>query len=164
MGHISERAAEILARKLSEGGLAGRVAEALSAAGYAVGEYGELTPLRYRIPFETIEKHTLASFPVLLVYCREIRNEMAEKFRSFSGISKLVVEIGISRENLDELHAEVQAFLHSVAEILRESQGAWDADIYFGGAYEVEIGQIRRGGRHFVQRAEFQVPVWSRKN
>jgi hypothetical protein len=164
MAHISERAAEILARKLSGAGLAGRVAEALAAGGIPAGEYGELTPLRYRISFEALEKHTLASFPVLLVYCREIRNEMAEKFRSFSGVSKLVVEIGVSRENLDELHAEAQAFIDSAAEILRESQGAWDADIYFGGAYEVEIGQIRRGGRHFVQRVEFQVPVWSRKN
>ena len=74
------------------------------------------------------------------------------------------MEVAVSSESLEELYAGLHGFVQSVVGVLEESRGAWSNEIYFGGGYKVEIGQIRRGGRHFVQRAECRIPVWIRKN
>jgi len=165
MAHLGELAAGLLAGKLRDGDeLAGRVAAVLGEGVGASLRLDGMTLLPYRAPMELLEKHTLANYPVVLVYCREMGNELTEKFRSFSGSAKLVVEAAVSSESLEELSAGIHGFVQALVGILEDNRGEWTNEIYFGGGYEMEIGPVRRGGRHFVQKAECEIPVWIRKN
>lgn len=157
---IASKAAKQLAGYLQEdAGLPRAVAAMAAAAEFELPAIeAEQIQLRHA-GMEVIEKALAFKYPQVLVYQERIRNELKEKFRRFSGTVDLVVEIRLSEERIEELEGKLGAYVDAVAEILWGKRGEWSQGVYYGGAYEVAMEAVKKGGAHFVQRARVTVPV-----
>ena len=100
-------------------------------------------------------------YPLVLVYCERIRNELIEKFRSFSGPARMVVEVRLTHDRLDGLDEVTEAYIDAVTQVLDRSRGDWGGGMYYGGGYEADFGAVRRGGRGFLRAAavKFEIHV-----
>jgi hypothetical protein len=108
---------------------------------------------------EVAEKTSGVRYPVLYVYCEKVKNELKEKFRTFSGTVDLAVEIRVSHEHMNELQESLQTYVEAVTEVLDKKRGYWTQGIFYTGGYEIHYGAIKRGGRNFIQSAKVELTV-----
>lgn len=98
-------------------------------------------------------------YPQILIHCSKTKNLLTEKFRKFSGVVEVAVEIRVSHDRLSEVDRLTQIYTGAVAAILEDCRGELGECVFFGGRYEIEFGAAKKGGRHFVQITKVHVPV-----
>jgi len=95
------------------------------------------------------------------VYCEKISNTLVEKFRTFSGTAQMAIEVRHSQDQLDGLQDAVELYADAVMQTLNSGRGDWGDGMFYGGAYDVSFGPIKKGGRNFIQVAKvtFEIGV-----
>lgn len=115
------------------------------------------------VAFDLSEKSLVVKYPVVHVYVDRIRNELKEKFRTFSGKVRTVAEVRVSHDRLEGIEERLRLYVDAVTNVLDGNRGCWGEGAFFGGQYQVDIDPVRRGGSHFVQVAKvvFEVDLSS---
>ena len=155
LGLSSVATHKVLGRLQGSGGLT-TVLQALSP------DAPELTDEQFlarQMKPEVIDKHLQTCYPLVLVYCTRVLNKQAEKFRSFSGVVEIAIELKVSSERLDVLTDQVQLLADGVQQVLSGARGDWDDGMLYGGGYDVSFGPVRTGGRGFVQDAKIELAL-----
>jgi hypothetical protein len=146
----TKRVTEIL---IQPTGLPFHAAEVLEREGIQLGELSAGQVMAQNVAFELAERTTGVKYPCFYVYCEKITNQLREKFRTFSGKARMVVDVRVSKDHLESLDGELQSYVEAVTRVLDSQRGNWEQGIFFGGAYEVAFGSIKHGGRNYVQSA-----------
>ncbi len=110
---------------------------------------------------ELLGRAVQVHFPAIYVYCEKLNNTLKEKFASFSGTARLVVEIRCSQDRIEGLEQQLDRYVDTTCGVLDRSRGAWQDGAFYNGAYEVLYGPVRHGGKNFIQIAKvsFEVQV-----
>jgi len=58
------------------------------------------------------------ALPAVNVYCEKIANQLVEKFRTFSGISQMAIEVRHSQDRLEGLQDTVELYASAVMQTL----------------------------------------------
>jgi hypothetical protein len=108
---------------------------------------------------EIIERSTQTQYPAVLAYCDKLTNSLKEKFRTFSGIGKMVIEVRCSQDRLEGLERALEQYADGVCAVLDGSRGDWQDGAFYTGGYELSFGAVRHGGRNFLQTAKISFEV-----
>lgn len=108
---------------------------------------------------ELLERALQVTYPTIYVYCDKLDNTLQEKFTSFSGKVRLVIDIRCSRDRLDGLEQELSRISDAVCRVLDGARGTWQDGAFFAGAYEITYGAVRHGGKNFLQIAKVILDV-----
>ena len=113
---------------------------------------------------DLIERSAAMRYPEMQVYCDKVVNRLTEKFRSFSGAAHMVIELRHSQDRIEGIEQVVETYVEAATGVLRSSRGDWGDGMFYGGAYEVSFGPVKRGGRHFIQAAKITFEIGVSKN
>lgn len=152
------RTAELLT---APAGLNGALAEMSEGSGVSLPGIEGKQILTQNVAAELAEKSLEWRYPAITIYCEKIRNELKEKFRTFSGLVQLTVEVRVTHDRLDGLETAAETYASAVMQVLDKSRGDWGNGMHFGGEYEVEFGPVKRGGRGFLQIAKVRFEVFA---
>lgn len=108
---------------------------------------------------EQWEKAQPVKYPQLVIYCERIRNLQTEKFRRFSGVVDLVIEVRNSGDHIQGLEQATLLYVECVTDLIGGCRGEWRPCVYSTGQYEVKFDAARPGGKRFLQVARITVPV-----
>jgi hypothetical protein len=108
---------------------------------------------------EIVERSAQAQYPAVLGYCEKLTNSRKEKFRSFSGQARMVVEIRCSQDRLQGIERGLEQYTDAVCQILDAAKGDWQDGAFYTGGYDVSYGPVRHGGRNFIQTAKISFEV-----
>jgi hypothetical protein len=102
-----------------------------------------------------------AKYPVLHIYCDKIINDLAEKFRTFSGRVLMALELRHSQDRLEGLQDALEMYVDAATQVLDASRGDWGNGMFYGGGYQVTFSAVKPGGKHFLQAAKvtFEIGV-----
>jgi len=140
-------------------GLAFSVAATASRAEVALDSLGAEQVVAQNIGFETAERTAGAKYPSVYVYCEKLLNLQTEKFRTFSGKARMVVEVRVSQDRLEEIQRRLELYVEAVTDVLDAHRGNWGQGMFYGGGYEVAFNGIRHGGKNFIQTAKVAFDV-----
>jgi hypothetical protein len=100
-------------------------------------------------------------YPTVNVYCEKIVNNMAEKFRRFSGTVQMAVEVRHSQDRLSGLQEALEASVDSVMQTLQTNRGDWSDGMYYAGGFQAVFTAVKHGGRNYLQTAKvtFEIGV-----
>jgi hypothetical protein len=110
------------------------------------------------VPLDLIERAP-SSYPSIQVYCEKVSNGQREKFRTFSGKAQLIVEIRASADQISTTELLLQSYTDSVLQVLNSNKGDWGGGRFYGGAYEVTFGAMKRGGLNYLQVARVAISL-----
>jgi hypothetical protein len=135
-----------------------------AAANRAAVTLAEVEPSRIlsqNVAHELAERTAGAQYPSVSVYCEKISNLMTEKFRTFSGKARMVVDIRVSQDRLEGIEALLELYAEAVTDVLDSHRGCWGGGMFYAGGYEVTFGGVKHGGRNFIQsaKASFEVDI-----
>jgi hypothetical protein len=155
---VATRALEFLQ---AQPGLTDNLAALAEAAGLTPPEVGLKQYYTENVAQDLIDKSAGARYPAIHVYCEKYLNLLLEKFRTFSGRARVVIEIRVSQDRIEGIEPTLQLFADAVTRVLDQRRGDWGDGMFFGGAYEAAFGAVKHGGKNFVQAAkvEFDVEV-----
>lgn len=160
MAKIGIETAETLLRMLcSSDGLTAAITDISLRENRVMPEIGGQQVFAENVPAELAEKEPAFRYPALFVYCDRVVNSHREKFRTFAGAARLVVEVRVSGERRDGLEHDLQLYVDAVTEVLHNNRGDWGQGIGYSGAYEVQFGSVKRGGRSYIQTAKVVLEV-----
>lgn len=108
---------------------------------------------------ELDEKQRRVRYPSVTVYCEKIENRLTEKFRRFSGILRIIIEVRVGSNHLHELQQELQLQTEAVLDTLEKNRGDWGNGLFWSGAYEVTFGTVKHGGPNYLQSAKIACEV-----
>jgi hypothetical protein len=111
------------------------------------------------IATELAERAMAARYPQFSVYCEKFANTLHEKFRRVSGRMRMVIEVRVSSDRLENLDGELHTNTDAALAVLESNRGDWGLGMFYGGTYEVTYGQIRAGGKRFTQSAKIAFDV-----
>jgi hypothetical protein len=102
---------------------------------------------------DVVERSAGVKYPSIYVYSDRVKNTLKEKFRTFSGQVRTNIEIRVSHDRLEAVEKEAQLYADAIAGVLDDNRGDWGDGSFFGGSYEINYGQIKHGGKNFIQTA-----------
>jgi hypothetical protein len=110
---------------------------------------------------DVAERSTTVQYPAVNVYCEKIVNSLQEKFRTFSGSVQMAMELRHSQDRLDGLQDALELYTDALMQVLNGGRGDWGDGMFYGGAYEVSFGPVKKGGKNFIQVAKvtFEIGV-----
>jgi hypothetical protein len=110
---------------------------------------------------DVAERSGIVQYPLVNVYCEKIANTLEEKFRTFSGTVQMAIELRHSQDRLEGLQDAVELYADAVMRTLNAGRGDWGDGMFYGGAYEVSFGPVKKGGKNFLQVAKvtFEIGV-----
>ncbi|SPF33175.1 conserved hypothetical protein [Candidatus Sulfopaludibacter sp. SbA4] len=110
---------------------------------------------------DVAERANIVQYPLVNVYCEKISNTLIEKFRTFSGTVQMAIELRHSQDQLDGLQDAVELYADAVTQSLNSGRGDLGDGMFYGGAYNVSFGPIKKGGKNFIQVAKvtFEIGV-----
>jgi hypothetical protein len=110
---------------------------------------------------DVAERSTTVQYPAVNVYCEKIVNSLQEKFRTFSGSVQMAMELRHSQDRLDGLQDALELYTDALTQVLNGGRGDWGDGMFYGGAYEVSFGPVKKGGKNFIQVAKvtFEIGV-----
>jgi hypothetical protein len=125
---------------------------------------GLLDPAQVRtqnVAAELAERSSGVKYPAVHVYCEKVVNDLAEKFRSFSGRVQMAIEVRHSQDRLEGLLDTLEVYADAATRVLTAGRGDWGDGMFYGGGYEVSFGAVKSGGRNFIQVAKvtFEIGV-----
>lgn len=103
---------------------------------------------------DLLEKSMGAQYPRVHLYCEKITNHLKEKFRTFSGTIRLVVEARVSQDRAESLDSALMLYVDAITDVLDQHRGDWGGGYFFSGVYEVSFSPMKHGGRNFIQTAK----------
>jgi hypothetical protein len=115
--------------------------------------------LAQNVAIELAERATAVKYPVVHVYTDRVRNLLTEKFRTFSGKVRTVVEIRVSQDRLEGIETQAQLYVDAITQVLDANRGNWGEGAFFTGGYEVTFDPVKHGGRNFLQMAKVSFEV-----
>jgi hypothetical protein len=140
-------------------GLAPMVAEFALDAGIAEPPLKASHVIPRNVSPEIAEKSTGAVYPSFHVYCDKVNNALREKFRTFSGTARLVVEVRASQDRLENLEQRLGFYVDGITGVLDANRGDWGLGMFYTGGYDIAIAPVRHGGRNFLQIAKVSFDV-----
>ncbi len=155
-GRTATRVTELLT---SATGLKSSVHQAALSARVQLAEIPPEQVFPQNVSFEVIERTSVARYPSMHVYCERVSNEMREKFRTFSGRVRMVVEIRVSHDRLEGMEEQLHGYADAVTRVLDSSRGDWGNGMYYAGGYEINFGGVKKGGRNHIQTAKVEFDV-----
>ena len=160
MLRITSIATSILTNHLNgEQGVPDKVGQLILAGDVSLSPLSATDILEQYVAPEIAEKTSGVRYPALYIYCEKVKNDLREKFRTFSGIAELAVDIRVSHEHMDELQKSLQKYVEAVTDVLHKKRGQWTPSVFYTGGYEIKYGPIKRGGKNFVQSAKVELTV-----
>jgi hypothetical protein len=107
------------------------------------------------------DKSIFAKYPAVHVYCEKLSNTLREKFRTFSGKARMVIEARVSQDRLEGIEQHSQRMADAITNVLDASRGEWGGGMFYAGGYEVAYGPVKHGGRHLLQitKVIFEVDI-----
>jgi len=105
------------------------------------------------------DQANVMQYPAINVYCEKISNNLVEKFRTFSGVVQVVIEVRHSQDRLDGLQDRLDNYADAVMQVLNANRGDWGDGMFYGGAYQVAFGATRHGGTNFMQVAKITFEI-----
>jgi hypothetical protein len=107
------------------------------------------------------ERGDPVAYPAVNVYCEKIVNNMAEKFRTFSGTLQMAIEIRYSQDRLAGLQDGLEIYADAAMRVLDASRGDWGDGMYYCGGYQAGFGAVKHGGKNYVQtvKVTFEIGV-----
>lgn len=108
---------------------------------------------------ELSDRSTEVKYPAVYIYCDKVANLLTEKFRTFSGQARVVIEVRFSQDKPDGLESGLESVVDAVIQVLDQNRGDWGQGMFFAGAWEVAYGPLKHGGRNFIQIAKITYPV-----
>jgi len=115
--------------------------------------------LAQNVPIDLSERSTDVTYPAVSVYCDKIVNQLKEKFRVFSGIAVMTIEVRVSQDRLEGIEAQSQMYLDAATQVLDQNRGDWGEGMFYAGGYEAAFGPVKHGGRNFIQVAKVTFDV-----
>lgn len=160
MARITRIATSALSGRLSgENGLPDKVGQLIMAGDIQLSPLSAADILERHVAAEVAEKTSGVRYPVVYVYCEKVKNDLREKFRTFSGTADLAVDIRVSHEHMNDLQSSLQTYVEAVTDVLDKRRGQWGGGVFYTGGYEIQFGPIKRGGRNFIQSAKVELTV-----
>jgi hypothetical protein len=110
---------------------------------------------------DVAERSAPVQYPAVNVYCEKIVNSLREKFRTFSGGVQMAIELRHSQDRLDGLQDALELYTDALTQVLNAGRGDWGDGMFYGGAYEVSFGPVKKGGKNYIQVAKvtFEIGV-----
>lgn len=110
---------------------------------------------------EIAERSTAAKYPAVHVYCERLSNQMREKFRTFSGKARMVIETRVAQDRLEQLEQRSQLMVDAVTSLLDLNRGDWGSGMFYSGGYEVIYAPVKHGGKNFLQitKVSFEIEI-----
>jgi hypothetical protein len=105
------------------------------------------------------ERSLQVQYPALYLYCEKLTNSLKEKFRTFSGKARLVIEVRCSQDRLEGLERKLERYADAACRVLDGARGSWQDGAFYAGGYEVVYGTVRQGGKNFLQTAKISFDV-----
>ena len=143
--------------------------QGLNACVTTLGQAESVTPqpvgqsqiLAQNVSVELAERSTDVQYPSVSVYCEKIVNQLKEKFRNFSGIAVMTIEVRVSQDRLNGIEEQLQMYVDAATQVLDQNRGDWGEGMFFAGAYEATLGSVKHGGQNFIQvgKVSFEVGV-----
>jgi hypothetical protein len=119
-----------------------------------------VAPVQFlRTPAETQEKAWPMKYPVVHVYCDRIESRSGERLRRFSGRVRVVAEVRVSQDRLDEITQSLHHYVDGVRDVLERNTGCLADGLYLSSEYEVQIEPVKKGGLNYLQTAKIACPV-----
>lgn len=112
-----------------------------------------------RVPPELQEKMAGLRYPQLHVYCDRVESQRTERFRRFSGVMRMVVEVRMSQDRLDGISEKLHWWVDAIRDVVERSAGCVGQVMYLDGDYQVAIEPVRKGGLNFMQVGKVTCPV-----
>jgi hypothetical protein len=108
---------------------------------------------------EIIERSTQTHYPAVLAYCDKLSNSQKEKFRTFSGNARMIIEVRCSQDRLQGLERALEQYSDAVCAVLDSARGDWQDGAFYTGGYDISYGAVRHGGKNFLQTAKVSFEV-----
>ena len=108
---------------------------------------------------ELTERSSVVAYPAATIYCEKINNQLIEKFRTFSGVMGMAVEVRNSQDRVDALQQGLETCVDSVMQVLDSNRGDWGDGMFYAGGYQVAFGPVKQGGRNFIQTAKITFEI-----
>ena len=143
----------------AEEGLALGLANVSAAANIELPSLGDRQILAQNIAFELEEKTAGAQYPSYHIYCEKLSNTLQEKFRTFSGTARMVAEVRVSQDRLEQIESKLQQYVDAVIGVLDLNRGDWGSGMFYSGGYEVVFQPVKHGGKNFLQTAKVTFEV-----
>ena len=143
----------------SSTGLASGLAEVTQGEHLNLAVIGPQQILMQNVAFDVVERGSGTRYPAVYVYCDRVTNTMREKFRTFSGKARMVVEIRVSHDRLEGLEKQLQVYADAAVRVLDNHRGDWGGGMYYAGGYEITFGAVKRGGKNYIQAAKVEFEV-----
>lgn len=160
MSQVGTVAASALTELLcSNLGVARRLFERLGGDPNLTQRYPDPMVQSAHISGDQWEKAGPQKYPQLVVYCERIRNLQSEKFRRFSGVVDLAIEVRNSGDHVLGLEQGTLLYVEAVTDVIEDCRGEWRPCVYSSGQYEVKFEPVKPGGKRFLQVARITVPV-----
>jgi hypothetical protein len=142
-------------------GLNACVAALALAENLTLPALGQNQILAQNVSIELAERSTDVIYPAVNVYCEKIVNQLKEKFRNFSGIAAMAIEMRVSQDRLEGIEDQLQMYTDAVTQVLDQNRGDWGEGMFFAGCYEAALGPVKHGGQNFIQvgKVSFNVGV-----
>jgi hypothetical protein len=112
-----------------------------------------------RVPPEMQEKSTGLRYPQVHVYCDKLESQRTERFRRFSGVMRMVVEVRVSQDRLEGITEKLHWWVDAVREVVERKAGCVGGVMYLDGDYQVSIEAVRKGGLNYLQVGKITCPV-----
>jgi hypothetical protein len=106
-----------------------------------------------------LEQSLPLRYPTVNVFCEKLENTLKERFRTFSGKARMVIEIRHSQDQIQNIQQSVENYATAACQVLDGSRGDWGNGLFYGGGYEVQFTPVKKGGRNFVQTAKILLDV-----
>lgn len=110
-------------------------------------------------PAELMEISLPLKYPTVNIFCEKLENSLKEKFRTFSGTGRLILEIRHSQDQIQNVQQALENYVSAVCQILDGNRGDWGSGLFYAGGYDVQFGSVKRGGKSFVQTARVALTV-----
>jgi hypothetical protein len=108
---------------------------------------------------ELVERGQQVQYPAVYLYCEKLDNSLKEKFATFSGKGRLVIEVRTSHDRIEGLERMLERYADAACRVLDGSRGSWQDGAFYTGGYEVVYAPLRHGGRNFLQTAKISFDV-----
>jgi hypothetical protein len=106
------------------------------------------------VPFALAEKGSMQKYPALFVYSDRVRNLLIEKFRTFSGKVRTVIEVRFTQDRIEGIEEKLRLYVDAVTQVLDANRRSWGEGGFYTGGYEVLFEPVQHGGRNYLQIAK----------
>ena len=160
MANIGARStAKLLQLLKTPSGLSENLAAVSELQGVILPAISEKQIFTQNVAQEFVERSLDLKYPTLLLYCEKITNDLREKFRTFSGKAYLAIEVRVSQDRIEGLETSLEIYIDTVTRILDQNRGDWGNGMYYTGGYEAVFGEMKHGGRNFIQTGKIRFEV-----